>query len=77
MASGHRGELFIFLLAQSLLSIAAVFAGLLACCVGMFVTVPVTMASIDVGMTEAFLLYTVDQATRNSVKLPTLAEEMA
>ena len=76
LASGHRGELFIFLLAQSILSIAAVFAGLLACCVGMFVTVPVTMASIDVGMTEAYLLYTVDQATRDSFKLPTLAEEM-
>ncbi|MEY3212113.1 MAG: hypothetical protein RIT28_2594 [Pseudomonadota bacterium] len=76
LASGHRWELFIFLFAQALVSLGGILAGLLACCVGMFVTVPITMATIDVGMTEAFLLYTVDQATRDSFRLPTLAEEM-
>jgi hypothetical protein len=76
IASGHRWELFIFLAAQAIVSFAAILVGLMACCVGMIVTVPITMASIDVGMTEAFLLYTVDQATRDSFKLPTLAEEM-
>lgn len=77
LASGHRWELFIFLFAQALASFAAALAGLLACCIGMFVTVPVTMATIDVGLTEAFLLYTADQATRDAFKLPKLAEEMA
>jgi hypothetical protein len=76
IASGNRFSLFIFLLAQSLVSLVAVFVGLLACCIGTFVTVPVTMASVDVGMTEAFLLYTADQAARDSFRLPTLAEEM-
>lgn len=76
MASGHRWELFIFLFAQAVVSFAGAVVGLMACCIGMFVTVPITMASIDVGMTEAFLLYTSDQATRDAFKLPTIAEEM-
>ena len=63
-------------MARRILIIIACFAGLLAVCVGTFMTVPVTRASIAVGMTEAYLLYTVDQATRDSFKLPTLAEEM-
>lgn len=76
LASGHRSELFIFLFAQAIVSIAATLVGLMACCVGIFVTMPVALASIDVGMTEAFMLYTADQATRDSFKLPKIAEEM-
>ena len=75
LASGHRFELFVFLAAQVLAGLTAL-VGCCLCFVGLFVTVPITMAVIDVGMTEAFLLYTVDQATRDSFKLPTLAEEM-
>lgn len=76
IASGRRFDLFVFLFAQALVNFGAAILGLLACCIGVVVTVPVGMATVDVAMTEAFLLFTSDQATRESFKLPTLAEEM-
>lgn len=57
MASGNRMSLFIYQFIMGLFAFAAVFVGLLMCCIGVILTSPGARAVIDVGFTESFLMH--------------------
>ncbi|MCP4809925.1 MAG: hypothetical protein GY913_10360 [Proteobacteria bacterium] len=58
LADGNRVTLFIFNFVMALFAFAAVFLGLLMCCIGVILTSPASRAAIDVGFTESFLMHT-------------------
>ena len=73
MASGNRITLFIFNFVCGLFAFAAVFVGLLLCCVGVLLTSPAARAAIDVGFTESFLMHTRGKSEALKWKLTELA----
>ena len=60
LARGNRLRLFWFNFVAGLVAIAAAFVGMLACCVGMIVTVPAATGAITCAQANAYLMLTRD-----------------